>query len=291
MPKNDSITLNRMDYSSGIAVGIWNGSTPGIIKALSPHRHDHYTCMLIEADQLEVVFDFKHLTMPVGTLFISPPGQVHQILETLSATGCYLSFESRHIGRTAQTSLDNLLEGTLIIALSNNERDWFRTIFDSMMKLQDLNDSAYRQVEEPLLSAFIEQAVLCYKRQSFINSESISLRSISLTKEFRNLVKSHFRSIKRPSEFAEMLNITVGHLSDTVKKVTGLSASEHIQKEVMNEAQRLLYYTEISIKEISYQLGYQDTKYFIRLFSKKAGCSPSEYRKKYAENSEQTLDH
>jgi AraC-like DNA-binding protein len=88
-----------------------------------------------------------------------------------------------------------------------------------------------------------------------------------------------------------MLNITVGHLSDTVKKVTGLSASEHIQKKVMNEAQRLLYYTEISIKEISYQLGYQDTKYFIRLFSKNAGFSPSEYRKKYANNSDQTLDH
>ncbi|MCD9855518.1 AraC family transcriptional regulator [Epilithonimonas sp. JDS] len=291
MPKNDSIIVNRMDYSSGIAVGIWNVSTPGIIKALSPHRHDHYTCMLIEADKLEVVFDFKHLTMPVGTLFISPPGQVHQILETLSATGYYLSFESRHIGRMAQTSLDNLLEETLIIALSNNERHWFRTIFESIMKLQDLNDTPYRQVEKPLLSAFIEQAVLCYKRQSFINSESVSLRSINLTKEFRNLVKSHFRSIKRPSEFAAMLNITVGHLSDTVKKVTGLSASEHIQKEVMSEAQRLLYYTEISIKEISYQLGYQDTKYFIRLFSKNAGFSPSEYRKQYAKCSDQTLDH
>ncbi|MCD9616005.1 AraC family transcriptional regulator [Chryseobacterium gleum] len=291
MPKNNSITLNTMDYSSGIAVGIWDESTPGIIKAFDPHRHDHYTCMLIEAGQLEVVFDFKHIKIPAGTLFVSSPGQVHQILKTFGTNGYYLSFESRHIGEATQINLDNFLEGTLLISLSLNEHNWFRAIFDSMIKLQHLNDSAYRQVEEPLLSALIEQAVLCYERQSLIGSESISLRSISLTKEFRNLVKEYFRTIKRPFEYAEKLNITVAHLSDTVKKVTGSSASELIQKDVMNEALRLLYYTELSIKEISYQLGYQDTKYFIRLFGKKVGCSPSEYRKKYVKKSSPTQEH
>ncbi|WP_449398994.1 AraC family ligand binding domain-containing protein [Chryseobacterium wanjuense] len=73
MPKNDSITLNKMDYSSGIAVGIWDGSTPGMIKALAPHRHDHYTCMLIETGTLEVLFDCRHLAMSPGTfLFLLP---------------------------------------------------------------------------------------------------------------------------------------------------------------------------------------------------------------------------
>lgn len=69
MPKNNSITLNTMDYRSGIDVGIWDRSTPGIIKALEPHRHDHYTCMLIEAGKLEVVFDFNHLEMSGGYIF------------------------------------------------------------------------------------------------------------------------------------------------------------------------------------------------------------------------------
>ncbi|KFF01379.1 hypothetical protein IX39_12470 [Chryseobacterium formosense] len=287
MSKNDLITLNKMDFNSGIAIGAWDQSTPGIMKAFDPHRHDHYTCMLIEAGQFEVIFDFKHLTMPAGTLFVSPPGQVHQILNIFGTNGYYLSFESHHISISAQTGLDNLLEETLLIALSNDEREWFRTILDSIIKLQDLNDGVYRQVEEPLLSALMEQAILCYEHKSLIKSENLSLRSINISKEFRNLVKLHFRTIKRPFEYAEKLSITVAHLSDTVKKVTGLSASELIQKEVMSEAKRLLYYTEVSIQEISYQLGYQDTKYFIRLFSKKAGFSPGEYRKKYGKK----LDH
>lgn len=287
MPKKYSITLNTMDYSSGVAVDIWDGTTPGIIQALHPHRHDHYTCMLIEAGQLEVVFDFKQLVMPAGTFFICPPGQVHQIVNTIGAAGYYLSFESRHFSVAAQTSLDNVLEETLQVALSTDEHDWFRTIFDSMIKLQDLNDGTHRQVEEPLLSAIVEQSVLCYQRRTLIKSDKLSLRTINISKEFRNLVKTHFRTIKRPSEYAEKLNITVAHLGDTVKKATGLSASEIIQKEVMNEAQRLLCYSEASIKEISYQLGYTDTKYFIRLFAKKSGCSPSKFRNTYSKKSVQ----
>lgn len=288
MTKKYSITLNTMEYISGIAVGIWDGSTPGIVKALHPHRHDHYTCMMIEAGQLEVVFDFKQLVMPAGTFFICPPGQVHQIVNTIGASGYYISFESRHTSVAAQTSLDNLLEETLLIALSTDEHNWFRTIFDSIIKLQDLNNGTYTQVQEPLLSAIVEQSVICYHRRTLIKNEKLGLRAISISKEFRNLVKAHFRTIKRPFEYAENLNITVAHLSDTVKRVTGLSASEMIQKEVMNEAQRLLCYSEASIKEISYQLGYMDTKYFIRLFTKKSGCSPNEFRKRYSKKSDQT---
>lgn len=285
MPKNNSITLNTMDYRSGIDVGIWDRSTPGIIKALEPHRHDHYTCMLIEAGKLEVVFDFNHLEMSGGTFFVSPPGQVHQILNTFGATGYYVSFESHHLTKSAQESLWKSVGDTMLIVLSTIEQEWFRAIFDSMLKLPDLNAGIYRQVEEPLLSAMVEQATVLYHK-SLINSESLSLRSISISKEFMNLVKSNFRTFKRPSEYAEKLNITVAHLSDTLKKVTGLSASQIIQKEVMNEAQRLLYYSEASIKEISYQLGYLDTKYFVRLFTKKSGCSPSEYRKIFAKKSD-----
>lgn len=287
MPKNDSILLNRMDYSSGIAVGIWDGSTPGMVKAIHPHRHDHYTCMLIETGPLEVLFDFEHLIMPAGTLFVSPPGQVHQVLNTLGATGYYLSFESHHIAESAQASLDKSLAETMLVALSGSEHEWFRSIIGSMIKLQDLNDFSYREVEQPLLSAFVAQAVLCYERKILTKSASLRPRAVSITKKFRNLVKSDFRNLKRPSDYANKLHISVPYLNDTVKKVTGLSASELIQKEILSEAQRLLYYSEMSVKEISYQLGYQDTKYFIRLFTKKAGCSPGEYRRAYSPKADQ----
>gem|GEM_PF-3015771 len=52
MPKRDPILVNSMDSSSSMAVGLWDGTTPGILEALDPHRHDHYTCMFVEAGHL-----------------------------------------------------------------------------------------------------------------------------------------------------------------------------------------------------------------------------------------------
>ncbi|WP_449399597.1 hypothetical protein [Chryseobacterium wanjuense] len=130
----------------------------------------------------------------------------------MGATGYYLSFESHHITASAQTSLERSLDETMLITLSSSEHKWFNTILDSMIKLEDLNDGVYKQVEQPLLSALVEQAVLCYERKSLITSESLSPRATSITKEFRKLVKSHFRTLKRPSVYAEKLHVTVATL-------------------------------------------------------------------------------
>lgn len=267
-----------------MAVGLWDGSTPGILKALNPHRHDHYTCMLVEAGQLEVLFDFEQLTMPAGTLFVCPPHQVHQITTALGASGYYISFEGHHMTRSAKDILDASLNETIILSLSAPEQQWFTAILDSLKNLDRINNTANKEVQQPLLSAFITQAVICHDRRSAAGSISHSPRVMSITNEFRNLVKRDYRSLKRPAAYAQKLNISVAHLNDVVKMVTGLSASALIQKEILSEAQRLLYYSQLSIKEIAVQLGYKDTKYFIRLFTKKAGRSPGDYRKTLRSN-------
>jgi AraC-like DNA-binding protein len=217
--------------------------------------------------------------MPAGTLFICPPHQVHQITGILGTSGYYISFEGHHITSSAKDILDASLDETIILSLSTPEQQWFTSVLDSLKNLESINNTANKEVQQPLLSAFIAQAVICYECKLESGAISHSPRGISIATEFRNLVKRDYRSVKRPSEYAQKLNISVAHLNDVVKKVTGISASALIQKEILSEAQRLLYYSQLSIKEISDQLGYEDTKYFIRLFTKKAGRSPGDYRK------------
>lgn len=286
MPKRDPILVNSMDSSSSMAVGPWDGTTPGILEALDPHRHDHYTCMFVEAGQIEVLFDFEPLTMPAGTLFICPPHQVHQITSTLGASGYYMSFEGRHITRSAKDILDAALHETIILTLSAPEQQWFTSVLDSLINLHSINNTSYQEVQQPLLSAFIAQAVICHDRKLDTGSISHSPRVMSIANAFRNLVRGDYRNLKRPSDYSQQLNISVAHLNDVVKMVTGLSASALIQKEILSEAQRLLYYSRLSIKEIAVQLGYKDTKYFIRLFTKKTGLSPGDYRKTLRSNAE-----
>jgi AraC-like DNA-binding protein len=76
------------------------------------------------------------------------------------------------------------------------------------------------------------------------------------------------------------MNITVSYLNDTVRSVTGFPVTYYIQQEIMREAQRLLYYSDLTINEIAINLGFEDPKYFNRLFSKVTGVSPGAFRKK-----------
>lgn len=279
MSKTDSIILHKLDDSSGIAVGYWDRTSQDMEDAFLPHRHDHYTCMLLESGELEVLLDFEHFTMPARTLFISPPGQVHQVLHSIDASGWYLSFENHLIEESLRVGLDQCLAEIISVELSGEEYEWFTIVISSLIKLSSLNNGSFKEVQQPLLSAFIAQAGISYRINSDIGTSNFASRPITITKQFRNLVKYNFRTLKRPSEFAEKLHITVSHLNDTVKKVTGQSASALIHHEIVREAQRMLYYTDKSVKEIAYDLGYLDSKYFIRLFTKKIGCSPTDYRK------------
>ncbi|MFC3157321.1 AraC-type DNA-binding protein [Chryseobacterium arachidis] len=279
MQKNQSITLHRLENNRSIAVGFWDRSSPDIKDAYQPHRHDHYTCMLLETGELEVLLDFEHFVMPAKTLFISPPDQVHQVLNHSVASGWYISFENHLIEESMRARLDQSLAEIISVTLSEKEYGWFRSVIFSLLQLKDFNITPYREVEQPLLSAFIAQAGLCYQNKAENKSSNFASRPIIITKKFRNLVQYHFKTMKRPADYAKQLNISVSHLNDTVKKITGLSASSIIHKEILTEAQRLLYYTDVSIKEISYCLGYEDPKYFIKLFRKKTGYSPTEFRK------------
>jgi AraC-like DNA-binding protein len=74
------------------------------------------------------------------------------------------------------------------------------------------------------------------------------------------------------------MSFSTSYLNDTIKSVTGFTASYFIQQEMLREAQRLLCYTDLSIKEISIDLGYDDTKYFNRIFTKLAGIPPGRFR-------------
>jgi AraC family transcriptional regulator, transcriptional activator of pobA len=105
-------------------------------------------------------------------------------------------------------------------------------------------------------------------------------RSVEITKKFMQILRHNYKSLKKPSEYATKMNITASYLNDTIKSVTGFPVTYFIQQELMREAQRLLYNSDISVKEVAYTLGYEDDKYFNRLFSKIIGVSPGVFRKK-----------
>lgn len=81
-------------------------------------------------------------------------------------------------------------------------------------------------------------------------------------------------------ELADQCALSIGHLSNLIKKETGMSFSEYVTVKRMEDAKKLLLKEQLSIEEVAEQVGYHDYFYFTKVFKKYEGISPSVFRRK-----------
>jgi AraC family transcriptional regulator, transcriptional activator of pobA len=127
-----------------------------------------------------------------------------------------------------------------------------------------------------LVQSFLAMAANAYDDLPVANQ--ILSRPAELSRQFKLLMAKNIRAVKSPSGYSARLNVSQSYLNESVKQMTGFPISYWIQHEVLLEAKRLLYYTEFNVKQISYELGYEDPSYFSRFFRKAAGMSALAFR-------------
>ncbi|MRW89791.1 helix-turn-helix domain-containing protein [Duganella sp. FT80W] len=100
-----------------------------------------------------------------------------------------------------------------------------------------------------------------------------------LFSRFRNEVEQHFKEQWQVGQYAELLRVTPTRLNRLCLKLSGKSAFDITQDRLMLEACRKLTYVPASVASIAYELGFQDPAYFSRLFKKRMGVTPKEFRR------------
>ena len=98
-------------------------------------------------------------------------------------------------------------------------------------------------------------------------------------KIFNDLQHTNYRQHRRVSFYANALSLTPRHLTTVIRQASGRSASQWIEEYTVLEAQILLRNSPMSIKEIAYELGFNDQSLFSKYFSRVTGISPERYRK------------
>jgi AraC-like DNA-binding protein len=135
---------------------------------------------------------------------------------------------------------------------------------------------------ERLLASFIGMAAAAYTEKEATLQQSYS-RPALITRAFRQLVSRHYCEMKQPAAYATELHLSLSYLNEVVKATTGFPVTYWIHHEIMLEARRLLYYSDLSVKEIAHRVGYDDHTYFSRLFHKIVNTTPLRFRKRYRE--------
>ena len=99
-----------------------------------------------------------------------------------------------------------------------------------------------------------------------------------ILQNLKNFIESNYKTKHTASEYANMLAITPKALTRLTKAHFNKTLTDLISERIIIEAKRELYLTNKTVKEIAYELGYNDEYYFSRFFKKNADVSPQLYR-------------
>lgn len=242
------------------------------------HRDDHYIFFVIEEGAASLMIDFQELSFRPSSLYYILPGQVHHRIRNEQAYGWFIAVDPLHISPDFRTVFESQLALQQPYMLNTAQLQQCNSLLNLIYeKYQDETPGPfYLQVVHSLLQSFVGIAACCY---SGTNGVQFSMsRPVQLAQEFKKLLIGHIREVKSPSAYASMLHVSESYLNEALKKVTGFSVSYWIQQEMLLEAKRLLYYSQMDVKEIAHLLGYQDHTYFSRLFKKVEGTTPLLFR-------------
>jgi AraC-like DNA-binding protein len=101
---------------------------------------------------------------------------------------------------------------------------------------------------------------------------------VDIVREFNFLVEQHFKTKHTVAEYADLLHKSPKTISNLFSRLGTKTPLQLIQERKMLEARRMLRYTDLPVKEIAYELGYEDLQTFSRFFKVQEGVSPSEFR-------------
>ena len=164
-----------------------------------------------------------------------------------------------------------------ILKLLDKDIEPFETLFKVFKYEMESNDKLQLEMLQMLLKRLLILCTRIYKDQH--NYNLLDSTNSDLVREYNFLVETHFKTKHTVAEYAEILNKSPKTLSNLFSKLETKTPLQFIQDRIMLETRRLLRYTDSSIKEIAYQVGYEDIQSFSRFFKKNEGISPSEYKK------------
>lgn len=284
--KPESIPVNNFggEFDAGIVIErISFTDLPELQEWNQPERHDRNSFFLLEEGRVTMEIDFTRYSIQSPSLIYMHPDQVHRVIAFENVTVIAWAIGNEHLNAEYLKMLEDMTPakplalGQEAFSLVSETVSLCLRFFgqkDNKLHFNLLKDSCNTLVALTI-SLFTDQSRPIDKLT----------RAELAGKAFRELLEQNFTRLKRPADYAHILNLSTPYLNECVRNTTGFSVTHHIQQRVILEAKRLLYHSHHSLKEIAALLGYDDYPYFSRLFTKVTGTAPVSFRSKNLDSS------
>ncbi len=229
-----------------------------------------------------------HYDFDEGVMSFTKPGQIFSVTNTTDdpVSGFMLVFKPeliRHheLGKNIGNYGFFSYSTAEALHLSEKEDNVIMSLMDQMQdELKNNIDHYSKDLIVSHIDLLLNYAKRFHNRQFLTRSSANNDIVVKMEELMNAYLKSDATKSGVPTVnfFAEKLNISPNYLSDLLKNATGKNAQTHIQESIVERAKELLSTTNLSIKEIAYDLGFEYPQSFSTMFKKNTQQTPLQFR-------------
>ena len=255
----------------------------------APHRHNYYSVIWSYTATGKHIIDFREYAIEPQCIFFVSPWQVHQVITDEAPSGIVLLFTLEFLQKSSiqEDFISNLRlfrdsDETPPLAIHEQMQVKLEYFIDNIYKaFHSNNELRYETIGAYLKLFLIECNSLCSLSPSD-NTQSIEVGRL-LVQKFKKLVETNYSSWHQVREYAYALNVSPNYLNEVIKNAINKSAKDYIQNRIILEAKRLSLFTDKSIKEIGFELGFEAPAHFSKFFKNYTGMSFVEFKESVAQ--------
>ncbi|AEH01039.1 MULTISPECIES: AraC family transcriptional regulator [unclassified Lacinutrix] len=249
-----------------------------------PEQVDVYSIYWIKKGKGLYNIDFKSFEFSENVLFFLSPGQVFSVENESIKEAYKITFikdfyciQTHDKEVSCNGVLFNNVYKVPFIKPCKSDTQKLSFILDSLIEEFKNVNTAQHDMLQSYLKQFIIHSVRI-QSENYPVDKNIETR---LFKDFSTILEQNYKTIHSVTEYAKRLGISPKSLTKNFQKIGAQTPSDIIKNRIIIEAKRQLIYTKQSVKEIAYSLGFNDSAYFSRYFSKATSKSPLQFRKDY----------
>ncbi|KEO75237.1 AraC family transcriptional regulator [Anditalea andensis] len=253
----------------------------------TPHRTGFYHILWFQKGTPTHLVDFNPVKITPDTILFLNKDIVQRFDNKGGFDGKAILFTDSFFCKTETDTkylrssiLFNDLFSVTQIQITNNAM-LFADLFKLMEKeLENEKDLSQSDILKNLLHNFLLLSERERRKQDFTEiKKGADLDYVIL---FKDLLETSYRKVKKVSIYAKKISVTEKRLNQATSKILDKSPKQMIDERIMLEAKRLLVHTNESVKEIGFELGFDEPTNFIKFFRKHIQSTPVEFREEFA---------
>lgn len=254
-----------------------------------PHRASYFGVAVCTKGSAVLFADLEHYHLSPGSLIVMGPEVIRSwkaqssdyAEETLFFTAPFLVETTGKLNLVKefsffQNEMPKVVQITLVeINLINSLLQDIKNLINSTSGRKDEMVGSYIHIILNQIADLYDK----YDHAEFVKSNTQE----RIVKRFKQLLTQHYLHLRTVNGYADLLNLSPKHLSQTIKETTGRTAREWIHDILILEAKVKLTQTSLSVTQIADALNFSDPSLFGKYFKRYAGYSPVSYRKRLSE--------